>query len=280
LNLKQWCELDECIYIGETDEQYKQHAGPDYSEKLIEQLAEIKLTNSKIFIDFFSEPRALLFGAIEDIAYSKNKKLELELHNKRNTKIVSSEHKLKDSFVNWSTWRQFNSLEKNQTHWKKVFDEFIAKTRYISPIVESRFSSIKVVYQEYQNVKNVSDTDKITPLSGYLENEKVPYTHLVELIKSMGDRAKKPFRDAVTDIGKKILGREPEYYDDFYFFRNKVYSNLDSTFSSIDPIIEVRKILTFMQFDLTKIEFDIESGEISITYLLLCTDTKRYSYPL
>ena len=259
MNLKQWCELDECIYIGETDEQYKQHAGLDYSEKLIEQLAEIKLSNSKIFIDFFSEPRALLLGAIEDIAYSKNKKLELELHNKRNTKIVSSEHKFKDSFVNWSTWRQFNSLEKNQTHRKKVFDEFIAKTRYISPIVESRFSSIKVVYQEYQNVKNVSDTDKITPLSGYLENEKVPYTHLVELIKSMGDRAKKPFRDAVTDIGKKILGREPEYYDDFYFFRNKVYSNLDSTFSSIDPIIEVRKILTFMQFDLTKIVFDIES---------------------
>ena len=259
MNLKQWCELDECIYIGETDEQYKQHAGLDYSEKLIEQLAEIKLTNSKIFIDFFSEPRALLLGAIEDISYSKNKKLELELHNKRNTKIVSSEHKFKDSFVNWSTWRQFNSLEKNQTHRKKVFDEFIAKTRYISPIVESRFSSIKVVYQEYQNVKNVSDTDKITPLSGYLENEKVPYTHLVELIKSMGDRAKKPFRDAVTGIGKKILGREPEYYDDFYFFRNKVYSNLDSTFSSIDPIIEVRKILTFMQFDLTKIVFDIES---------------------
>lgn len=53
MNLKQWCELDECIYSGETDEHYKQHAGLDYSEKLIEQLAEIKLSNSKIFIDFF-----------------------------------------------------------------------------------------------------------------------------------------------------------------------------------------------------------------------------------
>jgi hypothetical protein len=87
LNLKQWCELDERIYIGETDEQYKQYAGFDYSEKLIEQLAEIKLYNSKIFIDFFSDPRALLLGAIEDTAYSKNKKLELDLQNIRNTKI-------------------------------------------------------------------------------------------------------------------------------------------------------------------------------------------------
>ncbi len=144
------------------DEQYKQYAGFDYSKKLIEQLAEIKLYNSKIFIDFFSDPRALLLGAIEDIAYSKNKKLELELHNTRNTKIVSSKHKFKDSFVNWSTWRQFNSLEKNQIH------------------------------------RN-------------------------------------------------------------YFFRNKVYSNLDINFSSIDPLIEVRKILAFMQFDLTKIIFDTES---------------------
>jgi len=31
----------------------------------------------------------------------------------------------------------------------------------------------------------------------------------------MGDRAKKPFRDELSDISKKILGREPEYYDDF-----------------------------------------------------------------
>jgi Peptidase family M3 len=259
LNLKQWCELDERIYIGETDEQYKQYAGFDYSKKLMEQLAEIKLYNSKIFIDFFSDPRALLLGAIEDIAYSKSKKLELELHNIRNTKIVSSKHKFKGSFVNWSTWRQFNSREKNQLQRKKVFDEFIAKTKYISPIVEGRFSSIKGVYQEYQNVKDGSDTDKLSPLSGYLENEKVSHTQLVELIKSMGNRAKKPFRDALTNISKKILGREPEYYDDFYFFRNKVYSNLDTNFSSIDPLIEARKLLAYMQFDLTKIAFDTES---------------------
>jgi peptidase M3-like protein len=63
----------------------------------------------------------------------------------------------------------------------------------------------------------------------------------------------------LTDISKKMLGREPEYYDDFYFFRNKVYSSLDTNFSSIDPVIEVRKILAFMQFDLTKIVFDTES---------------------
>ncbi len=56
-----------------------------------------------------------------------------------------------------------------------------------------------------------------------------------------------------------MLGREPEYYDDFYFFRNKVYFSLETNFSSINPLIEVRKILAFMQFDLAKIVFDTES---------------------
>ncbi|HET7147317.1 MAG TPA: hypothetical protein VFI73_02350 [Candidatus Nitrosopolaris sp.] len=71
MNLKQWCELDERIYIADTDEQYKQYAGFDYSEKLIEKLAELKLCNSKIFIGFFPYPRALLLGAIENTAYSE-----------------------------------------------------------------------------------------------------------------------------------------------------------------------------------------------------------------
>ncbi len=109
MNLKHWCELDEHIYISQTDEEYKQYAGLNYNEKLIEQLAQMKKRNSTIFIDFFSHPRPLLLGSIEDIAYSKTKKLELDLHNARNTKITSTRHTFKDSQVNWSNWRQFNS---------------------------------------------------------------------------------------------------------------------------------------------------------------------------
>ena len=74
----------------------------------------------------------------------------------------------------------------------------------------------------------------------------------------MGQRAKKPFKDAVADIGKMVLGKEPEYYDDFYFFRNKIYSDIDSNFLTIDPLSEVKKILTNMEFDLSKIYFDTE----------------------
>jgi hypothetical protein len=53
LNLQQWCELDELIYVSQADEEYKQYAGLDSKKEIIEQLAEIKLNNSKILIDFF-----------------------------------------------------------------------------------------------------------------------------------------------------------------------------------------------------------------------------------
>jgi oligoendopeptidase F len=252
LNLKHWCELDELIYVSETDEQYKQYAGLDYNEKLIEQLAEIKISNSQIFINFFSHPRELLLGSIEDMAYSKTKKLELDLHNTRNTKIASSRHMFKNSSVNWSSWRQFNSLEKDHKNRKDVFDEFIAKTNFIAPIIEKRFSSIKQVYED------VSEKNRLDPVSAYLEHENISYDQLIEFMKSMGNRAKKPFREALTNISKIILGREPDYYDDFYFFRNKIYSDIDSNFLPLDPLKEVKEIIANMEFDLSRIHFDVE----------------------
>jgi len=244
--------LDEQIYISETDEQYKQYAGLSYNEKLIEQLAEIKIGSSQIFINFFSEPRELLLGSIEDIAYSKTKKLELELHNTRNTKIVSSRHRFKDSPVNWSNWRQFNSLEDNHKKRKDVYDEFIAKTSYIAPIVEQRFLLIKEVYRD------LGENHGLDPVSSYLEQENISYDQLIEFIKSMGKKAKKPFREALTEVSKAVLNIQPKYYDDFYFFRNKVYSDIERNFSGIDPVNEVKKTLTNMNFNLSKIHFDIE----------------------
>jgi hypothetical protein len=156
LNLKQWCDLDEVIYTSQTDEEYKQYAGLDHKKEIVEQLAEMKIINSKIFIDFFSHPRAVLLGAIEDIAYSKTKKLELELHNMRNEKVSSSRYKFNSSPVNWSTWCQFNSHEKEPTKRKELFDEFIVKTKDIAPIIEKRFSSIRQIYEEYDAVQSTT----------------------------------------------------------------------------------------------------------------------------
>lgn len=284
MNLKQWCEIDERIYIAEADERYKQYAGFDYSEEVIKQLADMKLRNAQIFLRSFSEPREIYLNTIESIADSKTKELELKLHNLKNKKIISSKYKFDKVPVNWSTWRQFNGIEKDSLKRKHVFDEFIVKTKYIAPIIERRFSAIKEVYSKYG--KSISERDRddddnnndissskgsdgnepgktsktnMSPLDGYLENEKLSYSQLIQFVKSMGQQAKKPFREALTNVSEKVLEREAEYYDDFYFFRNKVYSDMEKHFSGVDPLIEVKKTLELIQFDLSKINFDVDN---------------------
>ncbi|HJS67801.1 MAG TPA: hypothetical protein VJ730_00120 [Nitrososphaera sp.] len=251
MNLEQWCQLDERIYIAESDERYKQYAGLQHSERVIEQMAEMKVVNAKAFLGSFSKPRELFLGSLENIADSSTKKLELKLYNLRNQKIVSSRHRFGGTPVNWSTWRQFNSAQKDPAKRKQVFDEFISKTRYISPVIKERFSQMGKIYSEYSD-------KKMGPLDGYLENEKVSHSQLIDFVKSMGRQAKKPFQEALATISKKVLGREADYYDDFYFFRNRVYADLEKEFARVNPSDQVRRTLAAMQFNLNPIHFDTE----------------------
>ena len=90
----------------------------------------------------------------------------------------------------------------------------------------------------------------------------------------MGDRTKKPFRDELSDISKKILGREPEYYDDFYFFRNRAFSDMETNFLAINPLLEVKRILDFMEFDINKIHFTLTTQKTSTPqnpYIIIVT---------
>lgn len=74
MDLKQWCQLDEQIYIAEMDERYKQHAGLSYSQRMIERLAEMRAISAEAFVNFFSQPRELFLSSLENIADSVNKK--------------------------------------------------------------------------------------------------------------------------------------------------------------------------------------------------------------
>jgi hypothetical protein len=251
MNLKQWCQLDEQIYIAEMDERYNQHAGLFYRERMIERLAEMRAISAETFVNFFSQPRELFLSSLENIADSSTKKLELKLYNLRNEKIISSRYRFARAPVNWSTWRQFNSIEKDPKRRKHVFDEFISKTRYISPVIKERFDQMDRIYRKYSD-------NKLTPLDGYLENEKISYSHLGDFVKSLGRQARKPFQEALYSISKKVLGRKAEYYDDFYFFRNRVYTDLDKEFVGVNPTEQVRRTLATMRFDLSSIHIDTE----------------------
>ncbi|MCI0557713.1 MAG: M3 family metallopeptidase, partial [Nitrososphaera sp.] len=64
---------------------------------------------------------------------------------------------------------------------------------------------------------------------------------------------------ALETVSRKVLGRDAEYYDDFYFFRNRVYAEVGSHFAELNPPEQVSRTLTAMEFNLSSIHFDTEN---------------------
>ena len=256
LNLAEWCELDEILYSAETNEQYLQFAGYDYDRQNIEHLAKMKLLISEIFVRSFSIPKALLLSSIENISESETKPLELKLHELRGTKVKSKDFKFNGKQVNWNNWRQFNSHEKDHKKRKIVYDEFVKKTKYISPLINSRFRRIREIYSNFSDKVNGASKKPLTPLDGYLLSEKIGLLDLKKLITDLGQRAEKPFRNEMQ-YASKLIGKDVEYYDDFYFFRNRIFLDIEKYFSKTNPVRTVRKTLELIGFDFSRIKFDI-----------------------
>jgi hypothetical protein len=139
--------------------------------------------------------------------------------------LAISVYRIKNARVNWNTWRQFNSTEDDIKARKSVFDEFIAKTHFIAPTIEKRFNIRRNLFSWFSKkdnplVKN-SYRSNLDPLSSYLESEQVTYSQLKGLVTKMGEGARLPFAHSLS-LASQIIGRTPEYYDDFYYFRNRI----------------------------------------------------------
>jgi len=237
LNLKEWCEIDEILYSAETNEQYLQFAGYDYDKKNIENLSKMKFLISEIFVRSFSKPRILFLSSIENISESKTKSLELKLYDLRGTKIKSRYFKFNGKQVNWHNWRQFK------------------KTKYISPVINLRFKRIREIYSNFSDKINENSRKTFNPLDGYLISEKITFSELRVLVSELGQRARARFQSELN-CGSKLIGKDPEYYDDFYFFRNRIFSGIEKYFLKINPVTTVKKTLRSIGFDFSKIHFD------------------------
>jgi hypothetical protein len=247
--------MDEILYSAETNEQYLQFAGYNYDRKNIENLSKMKFLISEIFVRSFSEPSILLLSSIENISESLTKPLELKLHDLRGTKIRSRYLKFNGKQLNWNNWRQFNCFETDHNKRKIVFDEFIKKTKYISPVINLRFKRIREIYTNFSDKINENSRRSFTPLGGYLISEKIAYSELKALVSEMGQRARTLFRSELN-CGNELIGKDPEYYDDFYFFRNRIFGGIEKYFLKTNPVTTVKKTLGSIGFDFSKIHFD------------------------
>jgi len=263
MKIDNWCKVDEAISVALNDETFRQYAGLNYDERVLKRLTSMIMRNAEIFIELFDGPRLLYLSAVETIANAKSKHLELKLHRIRTQKIISDRNfKFNNAPVTWNTWRQFNSIEEDPLVRKSVFNEFIEKTRFIAPVIEKRFDIIREVYSSLLENQKQSDTGKtnhmLNPLSGYLESEGITFSKLKNFITLMGKQARKPFSEAIL-LSSKIIGRHPEYFDDFYFFRNRIFRDVEKPFIKTDAVTSVKRSLKAMGFDLAVITFDIEN---------------------
>ena len=174
MNIQQWCKIDEYLLIAENDEIYKRYAGLEFSKEAILSLARIRLLNSKLYLKHFKEPNDLFVSVIENFVQSSTKNLELKLYDTRTKKIVSS-LTFNNKKINWNTWRQFNHLEKDSSKRKKVFDEFIEKTKYISPVIYDRFEKIRSLYITLSSLQNNNNNICVnTQVRERCTNKKIP----------------------------------------------------------------------------------------------------------
>ena len=176
--------MDETLYSAETNEQYLQFAGYEYDKKNIENLSKMNFLISEIFVRSFSEPRILMLSSIENISNALTKPLELKLHELRGTKIRSRDFKYNGKQVNWNTWRQFNSFEKDHKKRRVVFDEFVKKTKYIAPVINLRFKKIRKIYSSFSDKIEEISKGSFTPLDGYLISEKITLSKLKSLVSA------------------------------------------------------------------------------------------------
>ena len=243
--LKKWCESSEKIRVESAREYFKLYVGLKYSKERIKKLESANLKHSLFFLKKFKEPQDLVEDCVGGVAGAKTYKLSLKLDELRRTKICSAKHKFKGKPVCWTSWRTFvvNAPDKAR---KEVYDEFVKKTPIISPIIRKSFDTCKKIYGEHG----------IEPLKDYLKEHKISSQHLKEVLVELREGVRKQYKKEFRSYTEKILGREPEYYDDFYYMRNIVFEDMTEGFKQVKPLAQVLKTLRGLSFDPNKIKVD------------------------
>jgi hypothetical protein len=194
-----------------------------------------------------SGPRDLFLMSVSTVGMAVTYKQLLKLHEARTTKVVSREFKFGGAPVNWGSWRQFAASSDDSAARKRIFDDFLEKSSILAPLVQRRFETYRALLAQF-------GTD---PLSVYLEQEGVSYDRLTSMVQRLGELARGPFRDSLGAYSAEIVGRPAEYYDDFYFFRNRVFERYAKKLPTREkPISKVVGTMKQMGLDASKIVVD------------------------
>jgi hypothetical protein len=246
--LSEWYKTAERIEVGKNRLYWNQLVGLKFDKGKLAKLEAESIKHYENFVrEFGSKPGTTFLIISREIALSKTFKLYMKLYDARTTKIVSKNHKFNGAPVNWGSWRQYAGGTDDSKARKELFDIFVHKTSILSPIIKARFDGVAKVMKEL-------GTD---PLENYLGIERIDLERLLTLVNNLGSGLKPAFRKTLDHYSREILGRDAEYFDDFYFFRSRVFRKYAKRFpSKVDPVSQIIKTMSEMGLDARKVKVD------------------------
>lgn len=245
MELKEWCSQAEELRVMLNEEYWKMRVGLPYSEERIKQLEEANGKHCADFLESSKEPRLVFMDCVESVASSKTVEIALKFEEERKNKIVCESQKYNGNPVNWTSWRTW-VVGAGDKERKQVFDTFINKTPAITPLIKKRFETSLSVFEAHGT----------TPLKDFLEHHKLTSGQLRGIIEQLRDTAKPVFKREFSERTEAMFGRGPEYYDDFYFMRNKIYEDLVPAFEDVDSLKHCLKTMKALGLDPSKIVLD------------------------
>jgi hypothetical protein len=245
--LSAWAIVDESYSVLLSNETWKMYNGLDFDEEFMKKTAEQKASHAELFLSASRSPRRLFVKCVGDVADAAKTPLSLQLDKARSEKVVSNRGRFKGRPVNWKSWRQFNAKADPKNR-KNVYDDLVKKTPAVRPFISSMFRKSWQIHERYGT----------TPLRLYLERERITSSDLKETVRKLGSAVRKPFIEALEEYSKKVKGAPAEYYDDFYYFRGRIFRPLDKIFAKFDPVKMPLNQLERLGFDTRKINVDVE----------------------
>jgi len=227
---------------------YRQKVGLEFDKARLDQMqVECARHYEAYFKQFGRKPPAMFHMVARNIGQTKSYKLYMDQYKTRTSKIITRKYKVNGTPVNWGSWRQFTSATDDSKARKEVFDTFVKKASILGPIVRARFDRIA------RTMKNLG-TD---PLSNYLTLEGISLKDLLTFVDRMGRGLKPGFIETLNHYAGEILGREAEYFDDYYFFRSRVFRKYEASFPAhADPVTQIVKTMHNMGLDATNVQVD------------------------
>jgi len=250
-SLESWTREAESLETAKNLLYFKRLVGLSFDKK---RLASLEGRTKKHYTRYLrkygrgsDEQRGLFLMSVSTVGTAVTYRQLLKLYEARATKVVSRQFKFGGAPVNWGSWRQFAASSDDSAARKTVFDDFVEKSSVLAPLVQRRFETYRALLARFG----------ADPLSVYLEHEGISYDRLTFMVQHLGELARLPFRESLSRYSSEIIGRPAEYYDDYYFFRNRVFKRYAKKLPTKEkPIPLVVKTMKQMGLDASKIAVD------------------------